>query len=144
MAEPVQVIGFYQTGDARLGVAEDFLELYSRHTSHLTYTFYNPYTEQALAESYKLCSYGLIFVSGMNRYEIHKVNEQAITKGLMVVTTPDHNSKNKDIVSAPVKTPTNRQLFLTPLQAGAILLVNVVIIPFAVLLAGVRIWWLRR
>jgi ABC-type uncharacterized transport system involved in gliding motility auxiliary subunit len=43
--------------------------------------------EPALAKSFELSNYGLVFVSGNNRYETSTVDEQTITSALMRVTS---------------------------------------------------------
>ncbi|MEW5957425.1 MAG: Gldg family protein [Chloroflexota bacterium] len=83
---PVQVIGFFQTSDPRLTVARDYLERYSHHTNQLTYEFHDPNIEPALARSFQLSNYGLVFVSGDRHYQAAKVDEQTLTSGLIRVT----------------------------------------------------------
>ncbi len=144
LTEPVQVFGFFRTGDNRWELAEDYMERYSHYTDQLTYAFYDPNLEPILAESYELKSYGLVIVSGIYRYETPKVDEQAITTSMMYVISHSHNSEGKKPRFIPAKMPTNRQLFLTPFQMGFVLLVTVVVMPLAVLMAGVRVWWIRR
>lgn len=84
---PVQVIGFFQTNDYRSKWAKDYLERYSQYTDHLTYEFHDPNVEPALARSFDLSNYGLVFVSGSNHYETSGVDEQTITGGLLRVTS---------------------------------------------------------
>ncbi len=84
--EPVQIIGFFQTGDPRIKLAQEYLKRYSRYTPHLTYEFHDPNIEPALAQSFELGNYGLVFVSGNNRHETPGVDEQSITSGLIRVT----------------------------------------------------------
>ena len=136
--EPVQVVGFFQAGDHRWRVAQEYLERYGRYTNHLTYALYDPNVESALAKSYELGNYGMIFVSGMNHYQAHAVNEQAITTGLMLVTGHSRPA------SISAKTLVNRQLFLTPLQAGITFVITIIAIPLAALIAGVKMWWINQ
>ncbi len=84
---PVQILGFFQASDGRLSLAENYLERYGRYTDKLTYEFYDPNVEPALARSLELSNYGLVFISGNNRYETSNVDEQTITSGLMRVTS---------------------------------------------------------
>jgi len=84
--EPVQIIGFFQTGDPRIKLAQEYLERYSHYTPYLTYEFHDPNIEPALAQSFELGNYGLVFVSGNNRHETPGVDEQSITSGLIRVT----------------------------------------------------------
>ncbi len=144
LSEPVQVFGFFRAGDYRWKLAEDYLDRYSRHTNQLTYAFYDPGLEPTLATSYGLKSYGLVIVSGIHRHETPKVDEQAITNSMMYVIGHGRNSKGKNHLFIPAKAPIDRQLFLTPFQTDFALLISVVIMPLAVLLAGVRVWWVRR
>lgn len=144
LAEPVQVFGFFRTGDYRWKLAEDYLERYSRYTDQLTYAFYDPGLEPTLAASYELKNYGLVIVSGIHRHETPKVDEQAITNSMMYVIGHGRNSEGKKHLLIPAKVPTKRQLFLTPVQTAFVLLASVVVMPLAVLLAGVRVWWIRR
>ncbi len=83
---PVQVIGFYKAGDPRVTLARDYLKRYSQYTKHLSYEFHDPNIEPALAQSFKLSSYGLVFVSGDKYHEAAKVDEQTLTSGLIRVT----------------------------------------------------------
>ena len=142
--ESVQVIVFFRANDHRRRLAKDYLERYSQYTPQLTYAFYDPAVESTLAENYELSRYGLVFVNGLQRHETHIVDEYNITTGLMNVTGDDHTFKNKMFIASPTKMPTDRHFFLTPFQAGFTLLATVIAIPLAVLLAGVRVWWIRR
>ena len=92
MEKPVQVMGFFQANDPRLNRAREYLERYSHYTSLLTYEFHDPNIEPALAQSFDLGNYGLVFVSGDNRYETAGVDEQTLTSGLIRVT---HNRYKK-------------------------------------------------
>jgi ABC-type uncharacterized transport system involved in gliding motility auxiliary subunit len=84
--EPVQVVGFFQTGDPRIGRAREYLERYSLYTPYLTYEFHDPNIEPALAQSFDLTNYGLVFVSSHGRHESAGVDEQSITSGLIRVS----------------------------------------------------------
>jgi ABC-type uncharacterized transport system involved in gliding motility auxiliary subunit len=86
LAQPVQVIGFFQASDPRLIMAKNYLERYTHHTPHLTYEFHDPNAEPALAERFELNDYGLVFVSGDKHYETASVDEQTLTSGLVRVT----------------------------------------------------------
>lgn len=83
---PVQIIGFFQTGDPRQALAEDYLARCSSYTDLLTYEMLDPNIEPAIARSYDLKDYGLVFVSGSNSVEIFGVDETAITSGLIRVS----------------------------------------------------------
>lgn len=85
--QPVQVIGFFQMGDARRNRAEDYLKRYRRYTDKLTYEFHDPNVEPALAQSFALSDYGLVFVSGSRQQETAQVDEQSITGALVRVTS---------------------------------------------------------
>ena len=135
---PVEVIGFFQHGDPRLRVAQDHLERYCRHTDLLSYEFHNPTLNPKLAERYGLNDYGLVFVSGDNRYEESRVDEEAITQGLTRVIDKE------DTISIPVKQPTNRHVWLTPMQISVTVVTTLIIIPLALLLASAAMWWKRR
>ena len=84
--EPVQIVAFFQVGSHHWAMAKEYLERYSHYTNHLTYALHDPNDEAALAKSYEVDSYGMVFVSGMHHYQAHSVNEQTITTGLMSVT----------------------------------------------------------
>ncbi|HXV42901.1 MAG TPA: GldG family protein [Anaerolineae bacterium] len=84
--QPVQVFGFLQASDPRLTMAKDYLERYAQHTKFLTYEFHDPNVEPALAQSFELSNYGLVFVSGDKHYEAASVDEQTLTSGLVRVT----------------------------------------------------------
>ncbi len=84
--EPIQVIGFFHTGDPRLERAEEYLERYSHYTNQLTYEFHDPNIEPALAQSFELTDYGLVFVSDNNYHQVRGIDEQGITSGLIRVT----------------------------------------------------------
>ena len=144
LTEPVQVVGFFSTDDQRWAKTKEYLERYRRYTDLITYGLHDPNTEPTLAQSYGLKSYGLVFVSGVYGYESSKVNEQAITTGLMCVTTHRHNQNNLDLVSFETKHPNNRHFSLTPVQAGLIFFITSIFIPLIALIAGLRVWWLRR
>ncbi|MBN1992556.1 MAG: GldG family protein [Anaerolineae bacterium] len=83
---PVEVIGFFQNSDPRLKLANDYLERYRHYSDRLLVEFHDPEIEPILAEKYELSNYGLVFVSGDNRYETSGVDEQSITSGLVRVT----------------------------------------------------------
>ncbi len=84
--QPVQILGFFQSGDPRLKRAREYLERYSHYTPYLSYEFHDPNIEPALAQSVGLTNYGLVFVSGYHSYETAGVDEQSITSGLIRVT----------------------------------------------------------
>jgi ABC-type uncharacterized transport system involved in gliding motility auxiliary subunit len=87
LKQPVQIFGFFRVNDPSLNRARDFLERYSRHTPYLSYEFHDPNIEPGLAESLGLTDYGgLVFVSGDNRYEVTRIDEQGLTSGLIRVT----------------------------------------------------------
>jgi len=135
---PVEVIGFFQRGDPRLRVAQDYLERYCQHTDFLSYEFHNSDLNPELVKRYGLSNYGLVFVSGDNRYEEINVDEQSITSSLTRVTGKE------DSISIPAKQPTNRHIWLTPMQMSVTVFTTLIIIPLAILLVGVVIWWKRR
>lgn len=135
---PVEVIGFFQHGDPRLRVAQDYLERYCRHTDFLSYEFHNPDLNPGLAKKYGLSDYGLVFVSENNRYEESRVDEEAITRGLTRVIDQE------GIIYIPAKQPTNRHIWLTPMQISVTVSTTLIIMPLAILLAGVAVWWKRR
>jgi ABC-type uncharacterized transport system involved in gliding motility auxiliary subunit len=85
--QPVQVIGFFQSGDPRQDLAEDYLARSSHYTNFLTYEFHDPNVKPKLAKSYDLTNFGLVFVSGNSSFEVHNVTEEAITSGLIRVTS---------------------------------------------------------
>ena len=84
--QPVQVMGFFQAADPRFTLAKDYLDRYAQHTQYLTYEFHDPNVEPALAQSFELSNYGLVFVSGDKHYETATVDEQTLTSGLIRVT----------------------------------------------------------
>jgi ABC-type uncharacterized transport system involved in gliding motility auxiliary subunit len=84
---PVEIIGFFQSGDPRQDLAKGYLERSSQYTPYLTYEFHDPNIEPTLAQSYELSNYGLVFVSGNNTLEAHTVDEETITSGLIRVTS---------------------------------------------------------
>jgi len=86
---PVHIAGFFKTGDPRQALAKDFLERCSYYTEYLTYEFHDPNIEPTLANSYQVDNYGLVFVSGSNSHMAQGADEQAITEGLVRVTS-DH------------------------------------------------------
>ncbi len=85
--KPVQVIGFFQTGDPRQTLAEDYLARCSTYTDLLTYEVVDPNIEPAIARSYDLKDYGLVFVSGSNSVEVFGVDETSIGSGLVRVVS---------------------------------------------------------
>ena len=135
---PVEVVGFFQRGDPRLRVAQDYLERYCRHTNFLTYEFHNPDLNPGLAKRYGLSNYGLVFVSGDKRFEESTIDEQSITRGLTQVTGKE------EIVSIPTKQPASRQIWLTSMQTSVTVITTLIIIPLALLLVSAVMWWKRR
>jgi len=135
---PVEVLGFFQRGDPRLRTAQDYLERYCRHTDFLTYEFHNPDLNPKLAKQYGLNNYGLVFVSGDNRFEESTIDEQSITRGLTQVTGQE------SIPSIPVKQPTSRHIWLTSMQISVTVITTLIIIPLALLLVSAAMWWKRR
>ena len=53
-------------------------------------------------------------------------------------------AEEEALVSVRSKPPTNRQIFLTGLQLRLVFLTTVVLLPLAVIAAGVVVWWRRR
>jgi ABC-type uncharacterized transport system involved in gliding motility auxiliary subunit len=144
ISEPVLVIGFFRTNDHRWRTAQTYLERYSRYSHHLSYEFHDPNSEPNLAESYHLKKFGLVFVSGVNRYETHAINEQSITTGLIRVTNYVAKTGKQETIAIPNHPPTNRDLYLTPLQAGFTFLTTLIVIPLLFVLAAAAVWWSRR
>ncbi len=89
---PVQVMGFFQRGDARLAEARHNLERYSRYSPNLTYEFHDPNIEPALAQSFNLNDYGLVFLSDSNQYETSETDEQSLTSALIRVRSNDQKA----------------------------------------------------
>ena len=85
--KPVQVIGFFQTGDPRQDLAEDYLQRSSQYTNFLSYEFHDPNVEPTLAHKYELSHFGLVFLSGDNRIEAHNIDEETVTSSLIRVTS---------------------------------------------------------
>ena len=135
---PVEVVGFFQRSDPRLRAAQDYLERYCRYTDFLSYEFHNPDLNPRLAKRYGLSDYGLVFVSGDKRFEESAVDEQSITRALTQVIGREVT------VSIPAKQPTNRHIWLTPMQTSVTMITTLIIIPLGILMVGVAIWWKRR
>jgi ABC-type uncharacterized transport system involved in gliding motility auxiliary subunit len=135
---PVEVIGFFQRDDPRRRVAQDYLERYCQYTDFLSYEFHNPDLNPRLAKSYNLSDYGLVFVSGDDRHEASTVDEQSITRSLAQVTDLETS------ISIPTRQPTNRHIWLTPMQLSVTVLTTLIIIPLAIMLTGLVMWWKRR
>lgn len=144
LSEPVQIVGFFKTNDQQWTKAKEHLERYGRYTDLITYGLHDPSVEPALAQSYGLKSHGLVFVSGIYDYQVSKVDEQAITTGLMCVTTHRHNQDSLELVSFETKYPTDRHFSLTLFQTSLIFFITLIFIPLMALLAGLRVWWVRR
>jgi len=53
-------------------------------------------------------------------------------------------AEEETLISVRSKPPTNRQIFLTGLQLRLVFLITVVLLPLAVIAAGVIVWWRRR
>jgi ABC-type uncharacterized transport system involved in gliding motility auxiliary subunit len=53
-------------------------------------------------------------------------------------------AEEETLISVRSKPPTNRQIFLTGLQLRLVFLSTVVLLPLAVVAAGVAVWWRRR
>ena len=144
LTEPVQIIGFFRAGDQRWAEAKVYLERYAHYSNLLTYKLYDPSNEMFLVKKYKIDSYGLLFVNGSHRYATPNVNEATITTGLMCVTTHLHHTSNQPLISVVPKYPANRILELTPFQMIFTFVSTVILIPTLALVAGARIWWIRR
>lgn len=87
LKQPVQIFGFFRASDPALNRARDFLERYSQHTPYISYEFHDANIEPGLAARLGLTNYGaLVFVSGDNRYEVTRIDEQGLTSGLIRVT----------------------------------------------------------
>ncbi len=139
LSKPVQVIGFFHTGDAHRDLAQDYLERYTHYTEKLTYSLYDAQIEAALAQSYNFTHNGLLFISGMHHYEIYKINEQTITSGLICVA--NQKCKPKSDISIPAKSLSNNQISLTPTQVLFTLISTVIVMPLTVFVVGIKIWW---
>lgn len=53
-------------------------------------------------------------------------------------------AEEEDLISIRPKEPTNRRLFLNPLQSSLTIFTTLIIIPLAVFVAGIGVWWKRR
>jgi ABC-type uncharacterized transport system involved in gliding motility auxiliary subunit len=134
----VEIVGFFRRGDPRMRIAQDHLERYSRHTDFITYEFHNPDLSPESIERYGLSNHGLLFVCGDNRHEEANVDEQSITRSLARVTG------NEDSISIPAKQPTDRHIWLNPIQTNVTVSTTLILIPLTILLAGIAVWWKRR
>ncbi|MBN1221362.1 MAG: Gldg family protein [Anaerolineae bacterium] len=142
---PVEVIGFFQSNDPRLDLARDYLERYGHYTNYLTYEFHDPQFEPILVQKYKPSNYGLVFVCDDKQYETSGVDEQMITTGLVrVASNEERKIYEEDLISIRSKQPTSRSLFLTSRQIGFTIFTTLIVIPAAVLAAGLGVWWKRR
>lgn len=83
---PVQIIGFFQAGDSRLGRVQEYLERYSQYSAYLSYEFHDPKIEPGLARRFGVGGYGLVYLSGNNQYQSAGIDEQSLTSGLIRVT----------------------------------------------------------
>ena len=144
LAEPVQVVGFFQAGSQHWRKSKDYLERYSRYSDLLTYKLHDPANEPALAQSYEFKKHGLVFVSGVHRYEVSTVDEQAITTGLIWVTRHGHNDERVELISLEARQPTDRHLSLTSSNVGFIFFATVIFIPLIVFITGLRVWLMRQ
>lgn|GEM_PF-3516805 len=144
LSEPVQIVGFFGPDDRRRAKIKEYLERYSHFNDLITYELHDPNTEASLAQSYGLDNYGLVFLSGVYDYEVSEVDEQAITTGLMCVTTHKHNQESVELVPLKTRYPSDRHFSLTLFQTSLIFLITLIFIPLTVLIAGLRIWWMRR
>ena len=144
LSEPVQIVGFFGSDDHRWTKTKVYLERYSRYTEFITFGLHDPDTELALAQSYGLESYGLVFVSGVYDYQVSKVDEQAITTGLMCVTTHRHNQESVKLVSPESRHPSDRHFSLTLFQTSLIFFITLIVIPLIPLVAGHRVWWMKQ
>lgn len=144
LSEPVQVVGFFGPDDWRWAKTREYLERYSRFNDLITYELHDPNNEASLVQSYGLDNYGLVFLSGVYDYEVSKVDEQAITTGLMCVTTHKSNQECVELVPRKTRYPTDRHFSLTLFQTSLIFFIALVFIPLMSLIAGLRIWWVRR
>lgn len=140
--QPVQIIGFFKSGSKHWKQAEDYLARYSYHTNHLTYQLYDPHLEPALAQSYDVQGYGLVFISGAHHYTTHYVNEETLTAGLIHVTA--YNQAAPENIPIPSRVAVSHQPVLTPWQAGITFVVSVILIPLAVFAIGVFRWWKQQ
>jgi ABC-type uncharacterized transport system involved in gliding motility auxiliary subunit len=144
LTEPVQIVGFFRAEDQRRTRANEILKRYGRHSDLLDYGLHDPISEPALADSYDLNDFGLVFVSGVHRYEAHRVSEQSITTGLMCVTTHRHNRDDQELIKIERPQPTSRQLVLTPFQTGITFLISLLLIPLIALVPAFWVWWLKQ
>ena len=53
-------------------------------------------------------------------------------------------AEEEELISIRPKQPTDRRLFLTPMQSNLTLLTTLIVIPLAVFGAGIAVWWSRR
>ncbi|MFQ5613346.1 MAG: GldG family protein [Anaerolineae bacterium] len=87
LTTPVNVVGFYQSGDPREKIVRDLLAEYQVHTPQLSAEFHDPDLEGRVVREHQPSNYGsLIFVNGSRRYETFGTDEQALTSALVRVT----------------------------------------------------------
>jgi ABC-type uncharacterized transport system involved in gliding motility auxiliary subunit len=53
-------------------------------------------------------------------------------------------AEEEELISIRPKEPTDRQVFLTPMQNNLTLLTTLIVIPLAVFAVGMVVWWNRR
>lgn len=87
LKEPVEILGFFASGDPSLQEAEDLLKEYSTHTDKIKYEFIDPDQQPSLAQRYKVTSYGtVLFLRGDRSQQTFGVDEQSITSALLKVS----------------------------------------------------------
>lgn len=144
LKKPVQVHCFFRSDDPRRGLAKDFLERYANHSDLLSYEFHNPDTHLGLLKKYGVHNYGMVFVSGAERRQVHQVNELELTRGIIAVS---NHTANVDEIKKHLERSlrvSNHKIFLTPLQMFVVLFTVLIALPLIFCLIGVTVWWKQQ
>ena len=62
----------------------------------------------------------------------------------LFINAVDWLAEEEDLISIRPQQPTNRSLFLNSMQIGITIFTTLIVIPTAVLIAGLGVWWKRR
>ena len=139
---PVQILCFFRADDYRWEKAESYLVRMQSYSPLVTYKFYDPDSEFDLMQAYNLQHYGMVFISGSNKYAISNVDESHIRTALLKVA--HQNADPSSDINEEGIVPSKKSLNLNFLQVSFIFFIAIIVIPLTFSAIGFAVWWQRR
>ncbi|MCB0162871.1 MAG: Gldg family protein [Anaerolineae bacterium] len=143
LSQPVKILCFFRSGDARQAKAKIYLDQFETRSSLISSEFHDPDLEPDLWYKHALKDYGLLFMAGNQTYEVHHIDEMHLTHGLLAVTRPQ-SEPAAPMLSEPAAELPFTEMSLNFLAIVFVFFVSVLLIPFTFVTLSLLVWWQQR